>query len=177
MALKLVKLTKEYQRQLTEMVDEWAAFNKEHPEANTSPWAIFKGDYKNDFDNYLSYMYDDETKLAKGYVPDVTLFLYDDERDIFIGAANIRKYLNERLLNGGGHIGDGIRPTERGKGYGTLLVKLALEECKKLGINRVLMCCNKFNEGSRKTIIKNGGVLENEVPVDDSITQRYWINL
>ena len=57
------------------------------------------------------------------------------------------------------------------------MIALALEECKKLGITRVLMCCDKNNIGSAKSIIKNGGVLENEIEEDGHIEQRYWIQL
>ena len=58
------------------------------------------------------------------------------------------------------------------------MISLALEECKKLGIDRVLMCCRKDNIGSAKSIINNGGILENEVFDEDGIlTQRYWITL
>ena len=85
--------------------------------------------------------------------------------------------MNEKLLLGGGHIGDGIRPSERGKGYGTKMIALALEECRKLGIDRVLMCCDKDNPASAKTIIKNRGVLENEVMDEGSLVQRYWIEI
>ncbi len=77
----------------------------------------------------------------------------------------------------GGHIGDGIRPSERRKGYATAMIALALEECKKLGIERVLMCCDKDNIGLAKSIIRNGGFLENEVEVDGHLEQRYWIQL
>lgn len=80
------------------------------------------------------------------------------------------------LLNGG-HIGDGIRPSERKKGYATKMIALALLECKKLGINKVLMVCDKNNIGSAKSIINNGGVLENEVVVQGIVNQRYWITL
>ena len=106
-----------------------------------------------------------------------TVICLDKDRNIFVGAVNIRHYLNEGLLQTGGHIGDGIRPSERRKGYGTAMVALALEECRKLGIDRVLMCCDKDNIGSAKTIIRNGGVLENEVIEDDHLEQRYWIQL
>ncbi len=95
-----------------------------------------------------------------------------------MGAVNIRHYLNDYLLQYGGHIGDGIRPSERRKGYATKMVGLALEECKKLGINRVLMVCDKDNIGSAKSIVYNGGVLENEFADEDgTIEQRYWIDL
>lgn len=57
------------------------------------------------------------------------------------------------------------------------MIRLALEECKKLGINRVLMVCDKDNIGSAKSIINNGGILENEVIIDGVIEQRYWIEL
>ena len=57
------------------------------------------------------------------------------------------------------------------------MIALALEECKKLGIERVLMVCDKENIGSAKSILKNGGILENEVEVDGVIEQRYWIEL
>ena len=112
-----------------------------------------------------------------GWVPDTTLFCLDKDRDVFVGAVNIRHYLNENLLRTGGHIGDGVRPSERKKGYATAMIALALEECKKLGISRVLMCCDKENIASAKSIIRNGGVLENEVEDDGHIEQRYWIRL
>ena len=57
------------------------------------------------------------------------------------------------------------------------MIALALEECKKLGIKRVLMTCDKNNIGSAKSIINNGGVLENEVEEDGHIELRYWIQL
>ena len=80
------------------------------------------------------------------------------------------------VLREGGHIGDGIRPSERRKGYATEMIRLALIECGKLGIRRVLMTCEKSNIGSAKSIVKNGGVLENEfVNSDGEIEQRYWI--
>lgn len=57
------------------------------------------------------------------------------------------------------------------------MIALALNECRKLGIEKVLMVCDKENIGSAKSIIRNGGVLENEVKVDGVIEQRYWIDL
>ena len=57
------------------------------------------------------------------------------------------------------------------------MIALALDECRKLGLDRVLMTCDKTNVGSAKSIIKNGGVLENEVLDDGVLEQRYWIDL
>ena len=174
MGLKLIRLTKEYKNQLGEMLDEWRA-DQELNHTNHSPWAIFKNDY-HDFNYYLEHL---EVKDAKeGLVPDSVFFLLDEDRNRLLGAVNIRHYLNDYLLKEGGHIGDGIRPSERRKGYATEMVRLALIECKKLGIDRVLMTCDKDNVGSAKSILKNGGVLENEfLNEDGNIEQRYWIDL
>ena len=155
------------------MLDEWVSYNNSHND-NDTPWSIFKNDYHN-FDYYLDNL---ELKEPKnGYVPDSTFFALDVERNIFVGAINIRHYLSEKLLLDGGHIGDGVRPSERRKGYATEIIRLGLEECKKIGITKVLIVCDKDNIGSRKSILNNGGVLENEIDVDGTIAQRYWINL
>ena len=118
-----------------------------------------------------------QKKVKPGLVPDSVYYCLDIDRNIFVGAVNIRHYLNESLYKSGGHIGDGIRPSERRKGYATAMIGLALEKCKELGINKVLMTCNKTNIGSAKSIINNGGVLESEFEEDGVVEQRYWITL
>ena len=173
MKVKLIKLTKEYEKQLGEMIDEWK-LDQQVNRTDGSPWVIFKNDYR-DFDYYLEHL---ETKdTSQGFVPDSVFFLLDEERNRLLGAVNIRHYLNEHLLKYGGHIGDGVRPSERRKGYATEMIRLALIECKKLGIDRVLICCNSDNIGSKESIIKNGGVLENIVMEDGKPMERYWIDI
>lgn len=164
MKLKLIKATKEYQNQIIDI----AADEK------IIPYTIRRLDY-HDFEYYCRNL---EIKdSSNGLVPDSTFFCLDEERNIIVGAVNIRHYLNESLLLDGGHIGDGVRPSERRKGIATKMIHLALEECKKLGIQKVLMVCDKDNIGSAKSIIYNGGVLENEITVDGIVEQRYWIEL
>lgn len=168
--LKLVKLTAENHPLLIEMMDEWTRTGEK-----IVPYAIRKADYR-DFNAYLPSLevgHDRDESL----VPDSTFFCLDTDRNIFVGAVNIRHQLNEGLLRNGGHVGDGIRPSERRKGLGTKMVGLALKECRRLGIGRVLMVCDKQNIGSAKTIMNNGGVLENEIVVDGITEQRYWIDL
>ena len=174
MSLRLIKLTKEYETQLKEMIEEWKADIIAN-NTNHSPWVIFKNDC-NDFDHYLENL---ETKEeTNSWVPDSVFFLLDTERDRLLGAINIRHYLNEDLLREGGHIGDGIRPSERRKGYATEMIRLALIECRKLGIEKVLMTCDRDNIASAKSIINNGGILENEfINSDGVIEQRYWITM
>lgn len=167
--LKLVKLTRENHPLAVDMLDEWAAAGE-----TIVPWAVRKEDW-HDFDAYAPTL---ESKHPDdGLVPDSTFFCLDTDQNRFVGAVNIRHYLNESLLLNGGHIGDGVRPSERRKGVATRMIALALEECRALGLNRVLMVCNKNNVGSARSIINNGGVLENEVVVDGVTEQRYWIQL
>ena len=174
MNVRLIKLTKEYYRQLAEMIDEWIIDQKIN-HTNHSPWAIFKNDY-HDFEYYLEHLEIKEAKDEK--VPNSVFFLLDVDRNILLGAVDIRHYLNDYLLQYAGHIGDGIRPSERRKVYATEMIRLSLIECKKLGINNVLMVCDKSNVASRKTIIKNGGILENEfLDEDGEVQQRFWIKL
>ena len=174
MNIELVRLTSEYKEQLFEMLTEWKNdIIVNH--TDMSPWKIWANDF-HDFEYYLENL-DTKEETKNGWVPDTTLFCLDKDRHIFVGTVNIRHYLNDALLKTGGHIGDGIRPSERRKGYATAMIALALDECKKLGINRVLICCDKDNIGSAKSIINNGGVLENEVEEDGHIEQRYWIQL
>ena len=165
--LKLVKLERKYIPELSDMMEEWTAAGEK-----IIPLAIRKTDWR-DFDEYA-----ESIEVKEGddrLVPDSTFFCLDTDRNIFVGAVNIRHRLNAGLLRSGGHIGDGIRPSERGKGLGTSMIALALEECDKLGIKDVLMCCDDDNIASARTIEKNGGVLENKVTDDDGTVRRYWI--
>ena len=167
MKLKLVKLSAAYKKQLFDLLDEWYATGEK-----IVPYAIRKADY-HDFDRYVSAI--EGPGDGGETVPDSTFFCLDVERNIFVGAVNIRHSLNAGLLLYGRHIGDGVRPSERRKGIATQMIALALKECRKLGIRRVLMVCDKENIGSAKSILNNGGVLENEVIVNGVTQQRYWL--
>lgn len=169
MELKLVKAGAAYKEQICDMLDEWYATGEK-----IIPYAIRRLDY-HDFENYCSNL---EVKTPRdGLVPDSTFFCLDVRRNIMVGAVNIRHELNEALLLSGGHIGDGVRPSQRRKGIATQMIALALEECRKIGLRRVLMVCDRENVGSAKSILNNGGVLENEITVDGILEQRYWIDL
>lgn len=168
MNIKLVMLTSEYKYQLFDMMDEWTSANEK-----IFPTSIAQNDYHN-FDYYMKHLC--RNKEINGIVPETTFFCLDCDRNIFVGAVTIRHYLTEKLMYNGGLIGDGIRPSERRKGYGTAMIGLALIEARKLGLNKVLMCCEKRNIASAKSIMNNGGVLDNEYEIDGVIKQRYWIN-
>lgn len=85
-------------------------------------------------------------------VPAKTYFLIRESDNKIVGMINIRLALNERLKKLGGHIGYGIRPIERRKGYNKINLYLGLLECQKHGIKEVLMDCDKKKLGSAKTM-------------------------
>lgn len=191
MNLQLVSLEEQYRPQLVDMLDEWSQTGEK-----MVPYAIRKNDY-HDFAHYLAGLNETED----GEVPGSTYFCLDVDRNIFVGAVNIRHFSDNALLvdgeyiedrkhigDGGhigdcknvvdgGHIGDGVRPSERRRGIATQMIGLALEKCKELGIRKVLMVCDKDNISSAKSIRNNGGVLESEMDMDGEIVQKYWIDL
>lgn len=168
MKLELLRASMELEEQYYDFINDW-----EKDGEAIVPYAarLLEMDYK----TWLDHTYKFET-VNTSFVPAHTYFLVQENKKI-IGAVNIRHYLNEYLLNFGGHIGYGVRPSERKKGYASLMLSMALPIAKELGINKALITCDKNNVGSAKTIINNGGVLENEVLGDGEITQRYWIEV
>ncbi|WP_331280384.1 GNAT family N-acetyltransferase [Bacillus sp. UNC322MFChir4.1] len=107
-----------------------------------------------------------------------TQFLSIEKGDL-VGFINIRHRLTPELLVESGHIGYSVHPDERRKGYAAEQLRLSLLEAEKLGLEKVLITCDKANIGSAKTIQRVGGILENEVisPNTGEIVQRYWIEL
>lgn len=101
------------------------------------------------------------------------------EGDEFIGEISVRHELNAWLLQEGGHIGYGIRPTRQGRGYGKRMLALALAECPRLGVERALLTCLEDNSASARIIEANGGRLENVIadPSGRGRLRRYWIDI
>jgi predicted acetyltransferase len=108
-------------------------------------------------------------------------FLLAEDHGEIVGRVSIRHSLNDFLFNYGGHIGYAVRPQFRRKGYATEILKQALEFCRGLGLEKVLVTCNDSNEPSAKTIEKCGGRLENKVTEQlesgERLVRRYWIDL
>ncbi len=118
-----------------------------------------------------------EETVRKGLSSETTYLAVSTNDDNLVGMINIRHRLNDFLLNNGGHIDYSVRKSERRKGYAVEMLGLALKECKRLNIKKVLITCDKNNIASAKTIIKNGAILENEIKKGNKISQRYWISL
>ena len=96
-----------------------------------------------------------------------------------VGLIQFRHYFNDFLEKYGGNIGYSVRPSERRKGYAKRMLSDCLKVCKAYGLGRVLITCVKGNEGSKKTILSNGGIYESTVycELDGVYLERYWITL
>lgn len=135
-----------------------------------------------DYTDYFKWLeklriYEQKETCPEGKVP-ATLFLTFRKSDNkLLGMVQVRRELNKYLAEFGGHIGDVIRPTERNKGYATMQIALALEFCKSIGINEVFISAKSTNIASQKTIMKNGGILQNVVDCEDYKLNRYYIYL
>lgn len=122
---------------------------------------------------------DPETLPADCVEADEWLTVNDDQR--ILGMVNIRRHIrHDFLAEYVGHIGYSIRPSERGRGYAELQLRLALAKCRELGLTAVLLTCDADNESSRRTILSCGGVFERTAIQTQQMPQprlRYWISL
>ncbi|KTD87411.1 GNAT family N-acetyltransferase [Paenibacillus etheri] len=160
-----------------ELKNEYLSFYQEWKESGEDmvPWVISMD--PSDYHGMLKSLSNNEEAvgLPEGWVSDSTFWLVDKHNRV-LGAVNIRHQLTEHLYNAGGHIGYGIRPSERLKGYATKLLEISLVEAKKLGIKDVLVVCDACNVGSESTIIKNGGKSDTDyIEEDGNVVKRYWI--
>ena len=171
MTSRLVRPSRRYRDSFLEASDEFS------PDEDTLVYERERA--TSDFDSFVSSVeeWSRGRDLPRGWVASSTLWLVDD--DEYIGSVNIRHELTDWLLRFGGHIGYAIRPSRRRQGYGKLICRLALDEARSIGLERVLITCDADNIGSRKIIEANGGVFEDEAQEHDRVVpkRRYWIDL
>lgn len=174
--IKLVKPSKEYERQAIEYKEEHFK-NGEKRISACSKW------YKiANYDKWLEHLENNSKKetVEENCSVATTFFGVRESDNKIVGMIDIRhELINDFLRNYAGHIGYGVRPSERRKGYATQMLSLALKYCKdELKLKEVMISCDKENEGSRKTILNAGGKLEKEyIAENGENVQLYWIEL
>lgn len=129
------------------------------------------------FDDYIKQLEDHRAglNLPERFVP--STFLVAEVDGAIVGRTSIRHRLNEFLLHMGGHIGYGVLPEYRRRGYATEILRQSLTIVRAMGIDRVLVTCDDDNIGSIRAIEACGGRLENVVTNEEGAPRRrYWID-
>lgn len=136
------------------------------------------------FDNAESYLketalYTSLETLPEGKVLATQFLCVRRETGRLLGMIQVRHYLNDYLREFAGHIGYSVRPSERRKGYASWMLSHVLPYCRELGLDKVMVSCFDHNEGSRRTILKNGGVFSGTAyePGEGETLEKYWITL
>ncbi|MDP2808349.1 MAG: GNAT family N-acetyltransferase [bacterium] len=168
--MQLIEPSLSYKDQYIDFMEDWKSTGE------VLVPSVLSMEYSN-FDEYIQKLnnFSLGIGLPVGFVPHSTFWMVSDDR--IIGASNFRHPLTEKLLKVDGNIGYGIRPSERKKGFATLLLRLTLDKARAIGLSKVLVTCYKDNIGSVKTILNNKGVLDSEEEISGKPLQRYWINL
>lgn len=181
----LVKPEKKHQEIIADFIKE----HKDNNEFEIHGGALVE---KLDFDTWLKQLDNNSKKetVDTNWVVSSTFLAIRVRDNRLIGFIDIRHELNDFLRSYGGNIGLGIRPTERGKGYATMITMKALDYCREIGLHRVMLACYKDNIASVKTIENCGGILEKEFTLSElknlpfetgnsnnKIVQIYWVIL
>ncbi len=172
MKLVLTELNKDLK---AEFLDYLASFENE----KIIPMSI---DIKNKtFDEFLEHLHLMKTDPPRLLVPATNFFLINEENNEIIGAINVRHFLSAQLVKFGGHIGYSIKKSYRGKGLAKTMLKMAKPFLESHNLKEVLICCDKENIASRKTIESFNAFLENEIEkIEDNkeiIIRRYWVDV
>jgi predicted acetyltransferase len=130
------------------------------------------------FDAYVRRLQDSSLglNLAPGFVRCSTFWLIDKQQSL-LGSIDLRHALNDHLQKEGGHIGFGIRPSQRGKGYAAEILRLGLLEAAAVGLQEVMLTCDRSNLASQKVITNNRGELTEEYRYEGRPKLRFTIRL
>jgi predicted acetyltransferase len=121
-----------------------------------------------DFDAFVAQR---RSVRTRWHVPSTIYWYVSGEH--YLGTLVLRHRLTQELSDAGGHIGYHIVPPWRRQGHGTRMLAAGLAECRRLGLDRVLLTCAADNEPSRRVILANDGVPDGHRYGED----RFWVTL
>lgn len=120
----------------------------------------------------------DPDTCPQGYVQADTYLAVREPDNRLVGVIDLRHSLDSTALSEwAGHIGYSVRPSDRRRGYAKEMLRLNLDNCRALGLKRVLLCCDEDNIASERTILANGGVFESTTEANGKTVKRFWIEL
>jgi predicted acetyltransferase len=132
-----------------------------------------------DFDAYLARLrrLSDAAQLPTGWVPASEFWLEEDAGEI-VACVRLRSWLTPSLEIEGGHIGYDVRPSARGRGFGTAALALTLCKARERGLDRARLTVDSDNLPSIHIIERNGGVLSGDAISDKTgkAIKQYWID-
>jgi len=173
-ASKLVRPSAEYKESYLEALEEY------HAEGRYLYQEIAR--LNGDFDSFLEQM-----RSEKGYphqpyqdwvepVPETIVWLVKDNK--YIGTVDIRHRLNWHLEKWGGHIHFNIRPSMRGKGFGTKILMKAIPIVNYIGIDKALITINPDDKAAIRIVESVGAEFEDETCATDKFPamRRYWLD-
>jgi predicted acetyltransferase len=133
--------------------------------------------YEISFSDYVNRLIEFEVNPPPHWVPTTIYWAIEDGQ--MVGRIGIRHKLNDFLFHEGGHIGYFVRHSRRAKGFATEMLKQILETDLAKKIGNLLLTCDEGNFASEKTILNNGGQLENIVSfaLSRPPKKRFWIHL
>ncbi|MBK9740110.1 MAG: GNAT family N-acetyltransferase [Actinobacteria bacterium] len=150
-----------------------------HEEMARDPFMFLLDDYRPD-EPWAEYVdrvagYSRNENVVDGRVP--ATFLVAEVDGVIVGRTSIRHGLNDHLARWGGHIGYGVRPAFRRRGYATEILLRSLDVARDVGLSEALVVCYDDNVGSATVIERCGGVLNGLVVAEDGTTlmRHYWV--
>lgn len=173
-ASKLIRPTVEFKASYLEALEEF------HKEGRYLYQDISR--LNGDFEGFIN-----ELLIEKGYphqpyqdwvepVPETIIWMVKDDQ--YIGTVDIRHRLNWHLEKWGGHVHFNIRPSMRGLGFGSKILKKAMPIINYLGIDKALITIRPDDKAGIKIVESCGAVFEDETQATDKFPamRRYWLD-
>ena len=96
--------------------------------------------------------------------------------DRMLGEFALRLALDAGLEREGGNVGYRVRPSERGRGHATRMLRFALGRLGELGFARALLTVRTTNAASLRVVAKCGGRFVDEVELPSGeLNRRFWV--
>ena len=168
MRLRLIDPISSRKNDFLDMIEEFRIADEEH--------YVYEDILMNQgFEAYLEWLQLGRRGQLDKLCPWSAFWAIEQQSNRLIGLCSVRHTLSSWMAEYGGHIGYRVRPSERIKGYGTEILRLASNKIKEYEVEGILIVCEPHNLGSIGVIKKNGGRFERQISTEGILLNRYWI--